>query len=196
LTVLFLSALTAAAQEERFQWKGLSFETSSIQDTIKALGKPKKDKIEKAKFDSAIPSNVKGQMNFRKLQYKNIDDFDEVYLLFLNEKLVGFEFSPEKKKILATDLSKLYNADFLFMEGIAKGTKLTDFEGQKETTVPKVYPGFYFMLTAKPDSAIVATIDNNTWKALWRDAVKKPTVDLFPGYVSNIQIFSRSFEGK
>ena len=93
-------------------------------------------------------------------------------------------------------MSKIYNADFLFMEGLAKGMKLADYEGQKETTVPKVYPGFYFMMTVKPDSAIVATIDNNTWKALWRDAVKKPTVDLFPGYVSNIQIFTRSLERK
>lgn len=195
LTVLFLLTLTASAQD-RFQWKGLSFETSTIQDTIKALGKPKKDKIEKAKFDKTIPSNVSGQMNFRKLQYKNIDDFDEVYLFFLNEKLIGIELTPEKKKILASDLSKIYNADFLFMEGLAKGIKFADFEGQKETTVPKVYPGFYFMLTVKPDLAIIATIDNNTWKALWRDTFKKPTVDMFPGYVSNIQIFTRSLEGK
>ena len=192
---MFLFTLTAAAQE-RFRWKGLSFETSTIEDTINALGKPKKNKIEKAKFDKSIPANVGGQMNFRKLQYKNFDDFEEVYLLFLNEKLIGIEFSPQKKKILASDLPKIYGENFLFMEGLAKGMKLADYEGQKETTVPKVYPGYYFMVAVKTDSAIVATVDNNTWKALWRDAVKKPAIDVFPGFVSNIQIFTRSFERK
>ena len=82
------------------------------------------------------------------------------------------------------------------MEGIAKQIKFSDYEGQKETTVPKVYPVSYFMLSVKPDSAILATINNNTWKTIWRDGMKKPTVEMFPGYVETLRIFSRSIEEK
>lgn len=197
MAFLLFFAFGAAAQE-RFTWKGLRFETSTIQDTIDALGKPKKNKIENVKVVKTISPNAGAKMDFRKLEYENINEFDEVYLLFLNEKLFSLELNPKKKKsMLAADLGKIYSADFLYMEGLPKELDFAAYEGQKETTVPKVYSGgFYYMISVKPDIAILATINNNSWKAIWRDGVKKPTVEMFPGFVSKIQIFTRSFEGK
>ena len=192
---LFVPTVSVSAHET-FQWKNLRFNTTSVQDTINTLGKPKKDKVEKAKFDKSIPTDVRSQMNFRKLQYQNIDDFKEVYLLFISKKLIGIELTPKKNKLFAADLGKTYNSEFLFMEGLPKEIKFSDFEGQKETTVPKVYPQNYFMLSVKPDCAIVATIDNNTWQAFWRDSLKKPTTEMFPGFVKSIQIITRSLESK
>jgi len=171
-------------------------ESLQIVEAVAVLGKPKKDKIEKVKFDQAVPASIRAQMNFRKLEYRNIDNFSEVYLLFLNERLHSIGFTPLKKNLSASELGKNYDADFLFMEGVPKQLILEQYEGQKETTVPKVYPSEYFMIGIKKDYAILATIDNNTWKAIWRDTMKKPTPEMFPGYVRTMQIFSRNFEGK
>jgi hypothetical protein len=52
------------------------------------------------------------------------------------------------------------------------------------------------MLSVNRSCAIFATIDNSSWKAIWRDGIKKPTVEMFPGNVQTIQIFSRNFNVK
>jgi len=197
LLFVFLTAFSLCAlAQENGHWKNLKLDVSSPQNAADILGKPKKDKIENAKIDKSIPANLTSQFNFRKLQFENIDNYKDVYLLFLNEKLFGIELVPKKKTIPASELSKIYDSDFLLMEGIPKQLKFSDFEGQKETTVPKVYPVSYFMLSVKPDSVILAAINNNTWKAIWRDGMKKPTMEMFPGYVESIRILSRSNEEK
>lgn len=195
LSWFLLLAVHISAQEP-FQWKNLKFDSSTAQNAVEVLGKPKKDKVEKVKFNKSVPANLRSQMNFRKLQYENIDEFKDVDLLFLNEKLFGIELNPHRRKLFAIDLSKMYNMDFLLTEGLPKEVNWTDYENQKETTIPKVYPPSYFMISVKSDCAIIATIDNNTWKAFWRDSLKKPTTEMFPGFVDKIQIFSRKSEGK
>ncbi|HEY8562727.1 MAG TPA: hypothetical protein VIL74_20285 [Pyrinomonadaceae bacterium] len=192
----FFSFVFAVSAQDDFQWKNLRFETSTVGDAVAALGKPDKDKIEKVKFDKAVPAPTRAQMNFRKLHYRDVGNYSEVYLLFLNDKLHSIGFTPQKKSLPAGELGKSYGAEFLFMEAVPKRMNLADFEGQKETTVPKVYPAEYFMLGIKKDYALLATIDNDSWKAVWRDTLNKPTAEMFPGYVRTIQVFSRNYEGK
>jgi hypothetical protein len=197
LFLLFLLTLpTGIAAQECFQWKNLRLQTSSLAATVNILGKPDKDKIKKAEFDKSPAENVRELINFRNLRYKNIDNYREVSLLFLNEMLFGIEFTPVKRKILAADLGKNFNSEFLFAGGLSKRMNFADYEGQKETTVPKVYPANYYMLSVTRNCAIIAAIDNNSWKAVWRDGIKKPTAGMFPGNVRSIQIFSRDFKVK
>jgi hypothetical protein len=133
--VLFLIFLlifsTGIFAQECFQWKNLMLQTSSLDETKNILGKPDKDKIEKAKFDKPVTEDAGELINFRKLRYKNIDNYREVNLLFLNEKLFGIEFTLEKKKILASDLGKSINSEFLFAGGLSKRMNFADYEGQK-----------------------------------------------------------------
>ncbi len=193
--ILVFSVLSVSAQD-KFEWKGLKFEETSIDKTLDLFGKPNKDKVEKPKIDKAVAGQVPVELNFRKFQYKNIDIYKEIYLLFLNEKLIAFEFIPQKQKMAAADLPKNFNADFLFAEGNNIEIRFKDLEGQKETSIPKVYPTNYYMIAVKEHYSIVATIDNSSWKAVLRDATNKPTSDKFPGFVKTMQVISRSVEKK
>ncbi|HQU84907.1 MAG TPA: hypothetical protein PKY59_17340 [Pyrinomonadaceae bacterium] len=186
---IFTSIVSA---QENFKWNNLELDKTSIDETIKLFGKPKKDEIVRAKTDKSDFS----ALVLRKLQFNKIEEYEKVILVFQNEKLVGMELFPKKKKIFAAELLKTYKIDFLFLEGIPKGMKFGDFEGQKETTVPKVYPVSYFMLSAQKNYIVIASIDNDSWKAVWRDTVKKPTIEIYPGFVRTIQIYSKEPEKK
>ena len=196
LPVILLTLSISIPAQECFQWKNLKLTKSSLAETVSILGKPGKDKIEKPEFDNSTANEDRAAINFRKLRYKKIDFYREVELLFLNEKLFGLEFTPEKKKLLAADLGKNFDSEFLFVGGLSKKMVFADYEGQKETTVPKVYPANYYMLSVSRGCAILATIDNNSWKGIWRDGLNKPTAEMFPGTVKTIQIFSRETKVK
>lgn len=196
--ILLGTLLWSAAAGQSFEWKGLKLEAATPTEALALLGKPRKEKIEN--ISDQIPASTRAKNNnqttIRKMFFKKIDDFEEVFLTFYNEKLVEIKFSLKKKTLPAKSISNLYNADFLFIESLPKNTKVADFEGQKETTVPKIYPGFYSMLSVRRDVIILASVDNNSWKAVWRDATGKPTVEMFPGYITDLQIVSRSLEEK
>lgn len=195
LTFLLILSFQINAQEN-FQWKGLKLGISSVEESKNVLGKPKKDKIEKGKFDKSVTADLRNQMNFRSLQYQKLDGHKLVNLLFLNDKLFSIDLVPEKKKMTAATLSELFVSDFLFLEGLSKEMNFGDYEGQKESTVPKVYPSDYFMLNVKKDRIILATIENQSWKAFWRDINRKPTIEMFPGYVTSIKILTRDMSQK
>src|SRR5215213_3071736 len=158
----FLSSISPA--QECFQWKNLKLESSSLKETVSILGKPNKNKIEKAKFGNSALEDVRGLINFRKLRYKNIDEYREVELLFLNEKLFGIEFTPEKKKLLASDLGKNFNSEFLFADDVSKRLNFADYSGQIVSRIPKVYPANYYMLALRRYCVIIAAVDNSSRK--------------------------------
>lgn len=180
--------------QQNFQWKGLELDVSMPQAAISVLGKPKNDKHEN--FACPISKNETNQSSdnsLHKLYFERIDDFKSVTLIFCNEKLRQIDFVPSKKAMLAASLNKIYGSDFLFLGKPTKAMKFADYEGQKETTVPKVYAALYYMLSVRKNSTIFALINNAGWKTVWRTATGKPTEELFPGYVQKIQVISRSF---
>lgn len=193
----FISSLLLSVSGQNLsQWKNLKLDSTTPDEAISMFGKPKKDKIVKPRFNKEVSVETQSQMNFRKLEFKKSNEFKSVHLLFLNEMLSTIDLTPNKKKMLASDLENNFETNFLFMEGMPKTLKFADYEGQKETTIPKVYPINYFMLGIKSDMAIIATIDNSSWKSIWRDALSKPSSEMYPGYITNIKIFSRSRETK
>lgn len=199
LAAVFLAAIfcrTGAGQS--FEWNGLTLDASAPADAMRLLGAPKKEKTETivGKIPESVRVKNNNQTALRRLFFKNGKDFEEAVLTFYNDRLVEIKFSPKKKTLPASTLGGRYDADFLFVERFAKNMRLADLEGQKETSVPKVYPGFYSMISVKPNLVVLAWVDNNTWKTVWRDATGKPTAEMFPGYVADVQIASRSLEEK
>jgi len=146
---------------------------------------------------SALKSASKaaaGETRYRIITYKDLDGWDEVQLTFYQDKLIGTRLFPKKKKLQALELPNIYKSDFVTVEGFAKGSSLSVFDGQKDPDVPRVYPPIYYMVTAMPDRFVVATVGLTSWKSIWLGG--KATEQKYPGYVGNIDILSRKFETK
>jgi hypothetical protein len=173
-------------------WRGLVFDHSTVETAVQTIGKPKRKRLENLKALS--PGNVVGKIETQTIEYEKTDGWKKVTLTFVNNKLFKAKFWPQNKKLPASTLIETYIADFIFVEGFAKGVALSVFDGQKEPTVPRVYPTLYFMVAAKPDRYIVASINNGSFAALWKDATRKPTIQMFPGFVEDIEIVSRAGE--
>lgn len=193
--VLILSPVVALGSEESV-WKGLFFDKTTLEEAVASIGPPREKRKEKIKTQPTVGGKVTGTLEIQILEYKNADGWEKVSLAFLNNKLFKAKFWAKNKTVRAYDLTATYQADFLFVEGFAKGVPLSVFEGQKEPSVPRVYPTVYYMVSAKPDRYIFATINNGSFGALWKDAMKKATVQMFPGFVEDIEIISRAGEPK
>lgn len=199
IVVITIAALLFAPHlvnaQDSTVWKGLVFDQSVIEDAVNAAGKPKSRRIEKMKTlekDGSLSKTEEMQI----VEFEKIDEWKKVSLGFYKGKLFKAKFWPKNKTMPGSDLPNKYTANFVAVEGFAKGIPLSVFEGQKEPEVPRVYPVIYFMVSSIPERHILATINNNSWKAVWKDTVNKATVSMFPGFVETIEIISRHNELK
>ena len=188
----------------------LSIDFSTVQDAIALLGNPTKDEFgdfeinEKKKFVrygiKGMLETDKAQKAYRKLTFKKIDGYEKIVLRFYKDKLVQIilDYDPaiKSKRILAENLPEKYATGFVVFEGATKETKLTDFEDQKQPSIPRVYNVIYLLFGVKFDRFFLVTVDNNKPKAFWNSLIGKPTGDYFPGFVIEIQIISRRLEKK
>ncbi len=193
---IFLFLPNFVTAQELAVWKGLSFDQATTEDAVRAAGKPKKQRIEKMKVVSELNGPVVGTEEIQILEFEKIDEWKKVALGFMKGKLFKAKFWPKNKTLSASQLSERYKINFVAVEGLAKGVPLSVFEGQKEPEVPRVYPAIYYMISATPDRYTFVTINNGSWKTLWKDAFGKPTVNMFPGFVEDIEIISRHSELK
>jgi hypothetical protein len=182
-------------------WRNFQIDSTNAEEIIKSMGKPSKDKIEISK--NSLSKNSENPKKIRKISYKKIGNYDSLEFIFADNLLVGMNFLLRQNKtkglaydvsnlLPAKDLGKLFNSEFLIFYGLPKNSKLSDFEGQKETTVPKVYKQFYSLVNVNKDSGILVSVDNNNFKSGLKEVFGKPTVEFFPGFVQRIQIFSRT----
>jgi len=185
----------------------LRLNETSPQDATKLLGQPHKDETgdfginEKRLF---VNFNVKSMLGadtrklFRTLTYRKLEGLNKVVLRFYENKLVqivfDYDLGKKEKKLTARELSENLGADFLLFEGAAKGTRLSDFENQKQPSIPRVYEVLYTLISVKPNRFYFVTMQNNNSKAFWRSIAGKPTSEMYPGHVSELQIISRSLE--
>lgn len=191
----------------------LKLDESTPEDAARLLGKPGKDEFDDfslggkhGMFQVSIERIVQTKDNekaYRKFLYKNLGaGTDDVTLRFYAGKLVhviiDYDLGRKKKEngIPASSLSAKYGVDFIILQGVAKGSKLSDFEGQKENTIPKVYDVLYTLMSVQKDRIYFARIENNNSKAFWRSLASKPTREMFPGYVLELHLISRALEGK
>ena len=188
----------------------LKLDESTPEDAIKLLGTPQADEMDE--FDlggknGLFQTSIKrffqtkgGQKVFRKLIYKKHGMTDDLTLRFFEGKLVHiiFDYDLGKKSggITAADLSEKYKIDFVILQGVNKDSKLSDFEGQKESNVPKVYDVLYTLLSVQKDDIYFVRMEYNNQKAFWRSITKKTTKELFPGFVAEMHLISRSLEIK
>ena len=196
VSLFFVLSMTLSVNSQNLQIEGLDFEVASYADATAKLGKPKKEKIDSISFRPAVPGESAQRKNVRKLIYEDVNGWKQVELSFIDDKLVTLMFWPKNKTLKAAELLKMADADFLLVEGFAKGVSLASFEGQKETNIPKVYPARYHMVAVKPDRYIISLINNGSFKAILKDGFRKPTIELFPGYIENVVIQSRALEKK
>lgn len=188
----------------------LKLDVSSPEDAIKLLGKPAKDEFDDFSlggkhgiFQVSIKRIIQTKNNskaYRKLMYKKLGETDDVTLRFYEGKLVhiifDYDLGQKEKRIPANSLSGKYKADFIILQGLTKDSKLSDFEGQKENTVPKVYEVLYTLLSVQKDEIYFVRVENNDSKGFWRSIAKKPTKEMFPGFALEMHLISRSLEKK
>jgi hypothetical protein len=191
--VLVFSSIPLFGQDNAV-WRGLVLNESTIETAINTIGKPKKKQTENLSTFSSVSVKAAGKMEVQTIVYEKIDGWEKVALSFLDNKMFRVKFWPRNKKMLASALPDEYNADFVSVEGFSKKVNLSVFDGQKEPTVPRVYTTVYFMVASKPDRFIIASVNNGSFAALWKDATRKPTVQMFPGFVEDIEILSRKTE--
>jgi len=224
IAFLFIALISigAAAQEENpvsknlpesFTDKVLSelkLDESTPEDAVKLLGKPSKDEFDDfslggkhGMFQVSIKRIIQTKDNekaYRKLLYKKLGETDDVTLRFYEGKLVhviiDYDLGRKEKRIPAYGLSEKYGVDFIILQGVTKDSKLSDFEGQKENTVPKVYEVLYTLLSVQKDKIYFVRVENNNSKAFWRSLASKPTKEMFPGFVLEMHLISRALEQK
>jgi len=200
LTLLFASLVLAQAtapKEASEVLKNIKIDVSTPEDVIKELGKPASDEMDEldAEYLDSWMKIKKNQKVFRKFTYKNIGETERILLRFYEDKLVKIVFIYKKdkdKRVLAADLPQKYNADFLIVRGILKDTKVSDFEGQRENTIPKMYGALYVLMSVQPDVIYTAFVSNDSFKTLWNNLKMKPTKEMFPGRLFNFAVISRT----
>ncbi len=198
---LFLLAILAilpasVVSQEAAVWRGLAFDIASPEDAAAAAGKAGKRRSEKIKVLDVPGGRVPGKQEVEIIEFEKIDGWEKVSLSFTRGKLFKAKFWPPNKTMKASDLPTTYTGDFVFVEGFAKGVPLSVFEGQKEAAVPKVYPAVYYMVSAQPDRYILTSINNGSFGTLWKQLGREATVQLFPGFVEDVEVISRIGEPK
>ena len=188
----------------------MKLDVSTPDDAIKQFGKPDKDEVgglsmrpKKALVDVTIKPMLSANEKpkaFHSLVFKKLGEMDGLTLSFYDGKLVqiilDYDMHQKEKLFLAGSLPERFKADFVILDTVAKGAKLSDFEGQKENTIPKVYEILYTLLSVQKDKVYFVRVENNSGKAFSRSIFKKPTKEMFPGLVSEMQIISRALEKK
>lgn len=192
LLLVFLSIFSfSGSAQECFQWQNLKLNQSSVAETLSLLGKPDKDRPEKPKINKLSLEIADATVNFRKLRYKKLDFYREVELLFLNEKLFGLEFKTVDKTVLAADLNRRFNTEFLFAGDVSTHIEFSDYQGRTESAVPRDFPAHYNLVSVNRNCSMIAEIDNGSRKTMELFGFKTIPSGMFPGTVKAIRIYSR-----
>lgn len=195
------------------QWNSLKINATTAQEALAVMGKPAEDSTDKLDYellpnrailafvlgiDLRLPESwltpKKSDKVFRKLVFTRNGTYKKAELSFLDDKLYLIDLTLSRKKserLSATDLEELYKTSFVSITGVPKDASISEYEGQKEPTIPKVYPPFYEMLSIAPTSILRAYVDNARSEKEPSSEAGKAKRKLFPGFVVRFQIFSR-----
>ncbi|HJU54901.1 MAG TPA: hypothetical protein VJ715_10025, partial [Pyrinomonadaceae bacterium] len=191
-------------------WRGLVLDVNSPEEAIRLLGTPAKDK-DKTALDmqrtlSWLSDKYK-QKVFRTLTYKKLDIYKQVQLSFLDNKLVLINLEApnaelEENWIDPDELESLFAVTFK-PHYRKRGKKLpppSEFQANAPTELKKdEYDYWYDMIAVTDNSFIVAITDNYKYiSGLFASPDEKKRKEInargsrYPGYVSHIEIISRS----
>jgi len=215
ITAILIShcAISCFAQDDQHhpdRWAGMVLNVSTPDDATRLFGTPAKDK-DKVALDVPRPlswlSDKCKQKLFRTLTYKRIQEYKQVQFSFLGGKLVSISMEApnaelEDKCIDPDDLEQLFGV--VFKPNRRKhNSKLpppSDFPASAPAELKKdEYAYWYDMIAVSENSFIIAVADNYQYRS---GIIDSPDVKRrkkinsrglrYPGYVSEIEIISRT----
>ena len=211
--LIFVLATAAVAQDNQTasdRWAGMVINVSTPDTAIRLFGPPSKDK-DKVSLDLPRPiswlSDKCKEKVFRTLSYKRIQEQKNVQFSFLDGKLIAISMeSPnaeiEDQWIDPDDLEQLFGIAFKPNQRKYR-SKLpppTEFHANAPSELKKDdYDYWYDMIAVSEHSFIVAVADNYKYiSGLLEkpDAKRRRKINArgtrYPGYVSDIEIISRT----
>ena len=211
LILLFAAAPNIRAAEDMRPdaWAGMVLDVSSPEDAVSLFGPPSKDK-DKVALDLPRPlswlSDKWKQKIFRTITYKKIREYKDVQFSFLDGKLVAILMEApngeiEDNWIDPDDLETLFGVPF---KPHQRTTKKLIPPGEFLASAPDElkkgeYDYWYDMIAISDKSFVVAVADNYQYiSGLFEkpDAKRRKKINArgarYPGYVSDIEIISRT----
>jgi hypothetical protein len=210
--ILFCAApLLAISDELRADgWAGMELDVTSPDDAIRLFGTPAKDR-DKIALDLPRPlswlSDKYKEKVFRTITYKKLRDFKQVQFSFRDGKLVSISMETPDAELVDNwidpdDLELLFGVVFKPHQR-KHNTKLPSpsvFQANTPSELKKdEYAYWYDMIAVSEKSFIVAIADNYQYRSGLFDSpeVKRQKQinargTRYPGYVSDIEIISRS----
>jgi hypothetical protein len=209
--LILLCAIPVVAQDKAApdRWAGMVLNVTTPDDAIRLFGAPAKDKS-KVPLDLRRPlswhSDKCNEKVFRTLSYKRIQEYKNVKLSFLDEKLVSISMEApnaelEDKWIDPDDLEQLFGVVFKPSKRL-HGIKLPspfEFGADAPSELKKDdYDYWYDMIAVSEQTFIVAIADNYQYSSglfASPDVKRRKKINArglrYPGYVSDIEITSR-----
>ena len=190
-------------------WAGMTIDVSTPDDALRLFGAPAKDKdkvpLELPRPLSWVSDKYKEKI-FRTLTYKKLRDYKQVQFSFLEGKLVAIVFAApdaelEDKWIDPDDLEALFGV--VFKPNQRKREKLAApavFQAEAPAELKKgEYDYWYDMIAVSEKSFLVAVTDNYIYQSGIFDSPdvkRRKKINSrgarYPGYVSEIEIISRT----
>jgi hypothetical protein len=208
--VLISATVVCGAEDARPDgWAGMVLHTSSPEDAVRLFGTPVKDK-DKVALELPRPlswlSDKWKQKIFRTLTYKKLREYKEVRFSFLDGKLVVISMEApdaelEDNWIDPDDLETLFGVSFKPHERTTKKlVSPAEFLASAPDELKKDgYDYWYDMIAISDKSFVVAIADNYKYiSGLFEkpDAKRRKKINArglkYPGYVSDIEIISRT----
>jgi hypothetical protein len=221
VVLCLLAFLPAQAQEiSKVQvdgWRGLKFDVSTVEDAVKALGKPAKDEANKnveiiSRRGADWLTVSENEKVFRKLTFEKLENFAKARLYFKNDKLAVIEFEAKRVSeegwLDPDDLTEVVEADFKPHNAVFGGKKLSsprEFAVSGDPSTKDKFHAFYEMVAVSEKFFVFASVDNRepipvglfgknpSYRQNSKAKEKRDKNGDFPGFVREIQIFSRSF---
>jgi len=190
-------------------WAGMVLDTSTPEDAVRLFGPAAKDK-DKMALDLPRPlswlSDKWKQKTFRTLTYKKLREYKEVRFSFLDGKLVLISMEApdaeyEEKWIDPDDLETLFGVSFKPHQRTTKKlVSPAEFLANAPAELKKdEYDYWYDMIAISDKSFVVAVADNYKYiSGLFEKpgAKRRKKINAhgakYPGYVSDIEIISRT----
>ena len=163
LTSLFCCALIAATATAQApngsgadRFRGLTLNQTSSEDAMRILGQPAEDKVDRldaSKVSKWLDPKHKEKI-FRQLSFKNVGDFSQIQLSFLENKLVMIELAF-KKNVAPERVNNIFGVEFTTVGAQGGPSDLPNEPGKYPVRfVPTLYPFSYNMIGIS-DKAIV-----------------------------------------
>lgn len=172
-------------------WSGLLLDESTVEDAIKILGTPNRDKNGQ-KLKTAIGYRVNRDLRCRKLEYKKPPGMDKAELFFLDGKLVAIQLDL-KRELNPNSLKHDYGVEFTpELSGVNITVRSEDYEPVEGFVS---YPRVYHIVGTADISFVIAEVRQGTFSHMAKSyggIQEEPTH--FPGKVHHIQLVARSLE--